>query len=78
MSSIHISSITKKLIMSLSELFLVLFLTLHCVMNLVTVFSLEAYDEVSEFMGTNPVVQFMVLVLYSFTYQLKYYESEFL
>ena len=64
--------------MSLSELFLVLFLTLHCVMNLVTVFSLEAYDEVSEFMGTNPVVQFMVLVLYSFTYQLKYYESEFL
>jgi succinate dehydrogenase / fumarate reductase cytochrome b subunit len=32
-------------------------------MNFVAVFSLEAYDTVSEFMGTNPVVQIMVPVL---------------
>jgi succinate dehydrogenase / fumarate reductase cytochrome b subunit len=44
-------------------LFLVLFPALHCAINFVAVFSLEAYDTASEFMGTNPVVQVMEPVL---------------
>jgi succinate dehydrogenase / fumarate reductase cytochrome b subunit len=63
MKSLHLSSITKKLVMSISGLFLILFLTLHAALNLVAVFSLEAYDAACEFMGTNPVVQVMVPVL---------------
>ena len=57
------SSIGKKLIMSISGLFLIVFLTVHMVMNLVAVFSLEGYDAVCEFMGTNPIIQLMVPVL---------------
>jgi hypothetical protein len=44
MESLHLSSIAKKLIMSISGLFLILFLTLHVTINLVAVFSLEVYD----------------------------------
>ena len=57
------SSIGKKLIMSISGLFLIVFLTVHMVMNLVAVFSLDGYDAVCHFMGTNPVIQLMVPVL---------------
>ncbi len=57
------SSIGKKLIMSISGLFLIVFLTVHMVMNLVAVFPLEGYDAVCEFMGTNPIIQLMVPVL---------------
>jgi succinate dehydrogenase / fumarate reductase cytochrome b subunit len=63
MKSIQLPSITKKLIMSISGLFLIVFLTLHAALNLVAIFSLEAYDAACEFMGTNPVVQVMVPVL---------------
>lgn len=47
------SSIGKKLIMSVSGLFLILFLLFHMSMNLVAVFSTEAYDMVCEFLGVN-------------------------
>jgi len=47
------SSIGKKVIMSLSGLFLILFLVFHMCMNLVVVFSDEAYNKVCEFLGTN-------------------------
>ena len=63
MKSIQLSSIAKKLIMSISGLFLILFLTLHAAINLIAVFSLEAYDAACEFMSTNPVVQVMVPML---------------
>ena len=49
--------------MAISGLFLILFLTLHMGINLVAVFSLSAYDDVCEFMGTNSVVQIMVPIL---------------
>ena len=39
--------------MSISGLFLILFLVFHMVMNLVMVFSFEAYDMISEFLGAN-------------------------
>lgn len=47
------SSIGKKVLMSVSGIFLILFLTFHACMNLVAVFSLEGYDKVCEFLGAN-------------------------
>ena len=57
------SSITKKAIMSVTGLFLILFLTFHVTANLTILWGQEAYDAVTEFMGTNPLVQIMVPVL---------------
>ncbi len=53
MSNLFSSSIGKKLIMSVTGLFLVLFLLFHMSMNLVAAFSGEAYNAVCEFLGTN-------------------------
>ena len=47
------SSIGKKLIMSISGLFLILFLVFHVSMNVVAVFSGAAYDMVCGFLGSN-------------------------
>lgn len=47
------SSVGRKVVMSLSGLFLVLFLTFHMAMNLVAIFSEEAYNMVCEFLGAN-------------------------
>ena len=65
MSNSCLSSIGKKLIMSISGLFLVLFLLFHMSMNLVAVFSGEAYNAVCEFLGANwyALVGTMVLAL---------------
>ena len=53
MSKSCLSSIGKKLIMSISGLFLVLFLLFHMSMNVVAIFSGEAYNAVCEFLGAN-------------------------
>ncbi|MBQ9213816.1 MAG: succinate dehydrogenase/fumarate reductase cytochrome b subunit [Bacteroidales bacterium] len=53
MKGFFFSSIGKKVIMSVSGLFLILFLLFHMCMNLVVVFSDEAYNKVCEFLGTN-------------------------
>ncbi|NLZ95330.1 MAG: succinate dehydrogenase cytochrome b subunit [Bacteroidales bacterium] len=47
------SSIGRKFIMSISGLFLILFLVFHMLMNLVMVFSMDTYDMISEFLGAN-------------------------
>jgi len=47
------SSIGRKLVMSISGLFLILFLTFHVCMNLVAIFSPEAYNMICEFLGAN-------------------------
>ena len=47
------SSVGRKVVMSLSGLFLILFLTFHMAMNLVAVFSEDAYNMVCEFLGAN-------------------------
>ncbi|MCQ2959189.1 MAG: succinate dehydrogenase/fumarate reductase cytochrome b subunit [Bacteroidales bacterium] len=47
------SSIGKKFLMSITGLFLILFLAFHATMNLVAIFSAEAYNAVCEFLGTN-------------------------
>ena len=44
--------------MALSAFFLMIFLLQHLAINTLSVFSPELFNEVSHFMGTNPVVQF--------------------
>ncbi len=47
------SSIGRKLVMSISGISLVLFLLFHGLMNLVVIFSPEAYNMICEFLGAN-------------------------
>ncbi len=47
------SSVGKKLVMSISGCFLVLFILFHMSMNLVAIFSGEAYNAVCAFLGAN-------------------------
>ena len=53
MANLICSSIGKKLLMSLSGIFLILFLTFHMSMNLVALVSGDAYNAVCEFLGAN-------------------------
>lgn len=53
------SSIARKVAMALSGLFLVVFLAQHFTINFTSVFSENTFNELSHFMGTNPVVQFI-------------------
>lgn len=48
--------------MSISGIFLVLFLTMHMVLNFTSVFSAEAFQAVCDFMG-NPVISILTPVL---------------
>lgn len=63
MANIFKSSIGKKLIMSISGLFLVVFLLLHLATNMALLISEEAYNKACEFMDTNILIQIMVPVL---------------
>ncbi len=54
------SSIAKKVAMALSGLFLVLFLAQHCFINFTSVVSADTFNDISHFMGTNPLVQFVL------------------
>ena len=54
------SSIGKKVAMALSGLFLVLFLAQHFSINLLSVFSEFTFNQVSHFMGNNPLIQFIL------------------
>ena len=47
------SSIGRKVIMSVTGLALILFLTFHCCMNVVALFSGKAYNEICELLGAN-------------------------
>lgn len=47
------SSVGRKVVMSLTGLFLILFLTFHVLMNAVAVISLDAYEAVCTFLGAN-------------------------
>jgi len=55
-----LSSIARKVAMALSGLFLVVFLGQHFTINLTSVFSEEVFNYISHFMGTNPLVQFVL------------------
>ena len=59
-STILKSSIAKKVAMALSGLFLIMFLSLHFFINMVSVFSADAFNAMSHFMGYNPLIQFVM------------------
>lgn len=63
MSKLWSSSIGKKLVMSLSGLFLLVFLLVHLAANLFYYGGPEAYNAMCEFMDTNPFIKIMVPVL---------------
>lgn len=54
------SSIGKKFTMALSALFLLVFLTQHFVINLLSVVSPDTFNEVSNFMSDNSLIQFVM------------------
>ncbi|MGL5112555.1 MAG: succinate dehydrogenase cytochrome b subunit [Flavobacterium sp.] len=54
------SSIARKVAMALSGLFLISFLSLHFFINMVSVFSADAFNAMSYFMGYNPLIQFVM------------------
>lgn len=53
MSNLFTSSIGKKLIMSITGAFLILFMLFHASMNIVAIFSAEGYNMICEFLGAN-------------------------
>lgn len=53
-------SIGRKFAMALSALFLIIFLLQHFTINFTSVFSEKTFNELSHFMGTNPLIQFVM------------------
>lgn len=65
MSNIFSSSVGKKLLMSLAGLFLILYLIIHLAINLLVLRSdPESFNKAAHFMGTNPVIRVMEIVLF--------------
>ncbi|WP_456440022.1 succinate dehydrogenase cytochrome b subunit [Psychroserpens sp.] len=58
MSGFFKSTIGRKVAMALSAFFLMFFLLQHFAINILSVFNPDLFNEVSHFMGTNPLVQF--------------------
>ncbi len=58
MSGFLSSSIARKVAMALSALFLIIFLIIHLSVNMTSLFSEKLFNELSHFMGTNPLIQF--------------------
>lgn len=52
------SSVGRKVAMALSAFFLMFFLIIHLAVNITSLFSANLFNEMSHFMGTNPLVQF--------------------
>lgn len=60
MSGFFKSSIGRKYAMALSAFFLIIFLIIHLAVNITSIFSMDVFNEFSHFMGTNPLVQFVM------------------
>ncbi len=54
------SSIGRKVLMALSGFFLLFFLLQHFAINMLSVINEDTFNSVSQFMGTNPLVQFLL------------------
>ena len=54
------SSIGRKFAMALSAFFLMFFLLQHLAINITSVFSGDTFNEISHFMGTNPLIQYIL------------------
>jgi len=65
MANIFASSIGKKLVMSISGLFLIVFLLVHLTLNLFVIIdsSGELFNEACHFMATNPIIKIMEPIL---------------
>lgn len=83
MANIFTTSIGKKVIMSLSGFFLILFLTLHACLNAAYLWSPEAFNHVCEFMSlpiikiVTPVLAFGIVIhiIYAFVLFLQDYKA---
>lgn len=60
MGALSSSTILRKVAMALSGLFLMIFLLQHFLINMTSVFSATVFNQISHFMGTNPLVQFVL------------------
>ncbi|MEI6864764.1 succinate dehydrogenase cytochrome b subunit [Flavicella sp.] len=58
MSGFLSSSIARKVAMALSALFLIFFLIIHLAVNITSIFSETLFNDLSHFMGINPLIQF--------------------
>jgi len=63
MSGFLKSSVGQKFLMSITGLFLIVFLAVHLTANLFLLFGSDAFNTVSHFMETNPMIQIMQPVL---------------
>ena len=60
MNQILKSSIGRKIAMAISAFFLMVFILQHFAINIMSVFDPNLFNEISHFMGNNPVVQFVL------------------
>lgn len=58
MSGFFKSTIGRKVAMALSAFFLMFFLIIHLAVNITSLFSADLFNDLSHFMGTNPLIQF--------------------
>lgn len=58
MSGILNSTVGRKFAMAISAFFLMVFLLQHFAINITSTFSSQTFNEISHFMGTNPLVQY--------------------
>jgi len=73
MSSIFNTSVGKKLIMSISGLFLIVFLLVHLSVNLLLLVGDEAFNIGANFMGTNPAIRIIEpLLAFGFIFHIFY------
>ena len=63
-TALYLSSVGKKIIMSLSGLFLCTFLIVHASINMYLFKSAEAYNEASHFMSSNIIIRLVEVVLF--------------
>ncbi len=76
------SSIGKKFLMSISGLFLILFVGVHATLNHLLLFGSDIYNEAAHFMATNPIIKiiepilalgFVVHIVYAFILEVSNY-----
>jgi succinate dehydrogenase / fumarate reductase cytochrome b subunit len=60
MAGLTSSTIGRKYAMALSAMFLLIFLIMHLTVNFLSVFGPDAFNTASDFMGYNPLIQFIM------------------
>lgn len=68
--SLFRSSIGRKFSMALSAFFLLIFLVMHFVSNLMSLFGADAFNSISHFLGYNPLIQYLIqpILLFAIIY----------